>query len=118
MVKMFWKSGFLICLLFCLVSCYTNINKGLIAPTTYTWPVADSLSTEIEYREGGEIKYVHARTGYADASGIYEDVNYWTVYIENVELGDIENYIAQLKSHGFSYFSYNDSEEEPNVEFV
>lgn len=118
MVKMFWKSGFLICLLFCLVSCFTNINKGLIAPTTYTWPVADSLSTEIEYREGGEIKYVHARTGYADASGIYEDVNYWTVYIENVELGDIENYIAQLKSHGFSYFSYNDSEEEPNVEFI
>ncbi|WMJ75955.1 MULTISPECIES: hypothetical protein [unclassified Sedimentibacter] len=118
MGKVFWKSGFLICLLFCLVSCQTNTNKGSIDPATYTWPVTDSLSTEIEYREGGKIKYVHAQTGYADASGIYEDVNYWTVYIENVELGDIENYIAQLKSYGFSYFSFDESEEEPNVEFV
>lgn len=118
MVKMFLKSGFLICLLFSFVACQTNANNGSIPPTTYTWPVADSLSDEIEYREGGEIRYVHAKTGYADASGIYEDVNYWTAYIENAELEDIENYIAQLKSHEFSYFSLDESEVEPNVEFV
>lgn len=118
MVKMFWKFVFLTCLLFCLVSCQTNTNKDQVDTVAYTWPVADSLSTEIEYRDGGEIKYVQAQTGYADASGVYEDVSYWTIYIENVELGDIENYIAQLKSYGFSYFSFDESEEEPNVEFV
>lgn len=117
-MKIFWKFGFLIFLLFCLASCKTNSNKGSIDPATYTWPTSDSLSTEVEYRERGEIKYVKTRTGYADASGIYEDVNYWTIYIENVELGDIENYIAQIKSNGFSYFSFDKTEEEPNIEFV
>ncbi len=93
-------------------------NRGSIDTPAYTWPNSDSLSSELEYREKGEIKYVKTRTSYADASGIYEDVNYWTVYIENVELEDIENYIAQLKVNGFSYFSFDKTEEEPNVEFV
>lgn len=116
-MKIFWKSGFLICLLFCLASCQTNYNKGSIDPSAYTWPTSDSLSTEVEYRGEGEIRYVHTQTGYADASGIYEDVNYWTVYIENAELLDIENYIAQLNSYGFSYFSFDESQE-PNVEYI
>ena len=92
--------------------------KDQVDIVEYTWPVADSLSTEIEYSDGGEIKYVQPQTGYADASGVYEDVGYWTIYIENAELGDVEKYIAQLKSCGFSYFSFDEAEEEPDVEFV
>lgn len=98
--------------------CEIAQHLDITETVAYTWPVADSLSTEIEYRDEGGLKYVQAQTGYTDASGVYEDVSYWTIYIENVELGDVENYIAQLKSYGCSYFSFDESEKEPNVEFV
>ena len=83
----------------------------------YSWPAAESLPSEITYTGEGEIKYIEQKETYADASGIYEDVNYWTIYINHATLSDVKAYISELKKYGVQYVSFDDSAE-PAVEYV
>ena len=83
----------------------------------YSWPVAESLPSEIAYTGEGEIKYIEQKETYADASGIYEDVNYWTIYINHATLSDVRTYISELKKYGVHYVSFDDSTESA-IEYV
>ena len=107
------KFLFIFYLLFFLAACGIHENTEVQEEAVFAW-----TSSAVEYKMGGSIAYTESRIGYGDATGIYDDVECWKIYIANAELGDVEGYISQLKSNGFSFFSFDPEEGEPNIEFI
>lgn len=117
MVKKVWKASAFACVLFIFVYYKVKLSFNQITKSPYIWPSSDLFPYGTEYEEGGVIKYISAQTGYKDGTNYHENVNYWTVYIQNARLTDVEEYIAQLKLHGYTYFSFDESLE-PSIEYV
>lgn len=110
--------GVLFFILVCIgIKSVSFISNNASNATVYHWPEATSLPREITYKQGGDIEYISARKSYADASGIYNGVNYWTIYINHATLHDVEEYISILKENGVKYFSF-DKLKEPLIEYV
>ena len=96
---------------------FSLLNQDKTDSVKYQWPKSPPFPIGIEYTGEGDIEYIKIRNAYADGSGIYENVNYWTIYISHATINDVKEYISKLKECGVRYFSF-DEPEEPAVEYV